>query len=101
VTQLQADLGKPAIADRKVLRRRISHVVGALRAIGELAGGVAALQAIVQNLLGHGNAQRHVLTGLEAQAHRTLAATARSPVVRTVREGGRRRSHAVEPSARA
>jgi len=50
VTELQADLGKPVIADRKTLRKRMKALVGALRPVADIVGGIAALEAIVRGL---------------------------------------------------
>jgi hypothetical protein len=50
VTALQADLGKPVITDRKTLRQRIKALVGALRPVAEIVGGIAALEAIARGL---------------------------------------------------
>jgi hypothetical protein len=50
VTALQADLGKPMITDRKTLRQRIKALVGALRPVADIVGGIAALEAIVRGL---------------------------------------------------
>lgn len=50
VTALQADIGKQVITDRRTLRQRIKALVGALRPVAEIVGGIAALEAIVRGL---------------------------------------------------
>lgn len=50
VTALQVDISKQVITDRKTLRQRIKAVVRALQQIAEIAGGIAALEAIVRGL---------------------------------------------------
>ena len=50
VTALQVDISKQVTTDRKTLRQRIKAVVGALQPIAEIAGGIAALEAIVRGL---------------------------------------------------
>jgi hypothetical protein len=50
VTALQTDLAKPELSDRKTLRQRIKGLIGTLKSVAEIIGGIAALEAIVRGL---------------------------------------------------
>jgi len=50
VTALQNDLDKPELSDRKKLRQRIKGLIGPLKSVADIIGGIAALEAIVHGL---------------------------------------------------
>jgi len=50
VTALQADLGTPTIADRKTLRQRLKALLGILRPVADVMGGIAALESIMRGM---------------------------------------------------